>query len=53
MKRLISVMLCLVMLLGMFSLAGCLSKDKEVVSSTRTFVDMSGAALVNKNWTQR
>ena len=42
MKRLISVLLCRVMLLSVISLVGCSSKGKENVSSTRTVVDMSG-----------
>ena len=45
MKRLISVLLCLVMLFCVVSLMGCSSKDKENVASTRTVIDMSGAEV--------
>lgn len=45
MKRLISVLLCLVMLLSVVSLVGCSSEGKENASSTRTVVDMSGTEV--------
>ena len=45
MKKVVSVLLCLVMFSSLVSFTGCSSKKNEPASGTRTVVDMSGAKV--------
>lgn len=45
MKKVVSILLCLVLMNGLVSLMGCSSKEKEPNISTRTVIDISGAEI--------
>lgn len=45
MKRMLSVLVCVVILFGIVALTGCSSKEQETSSGTRTVVDMSGTEI--------